>query len=59
MVYTEAHKEATKRYRQKNIERTRELYKKHISMWRNKDDNRLKQNEYIRLKYHVNSRLIS
>jgi len=52
MAYSQAQREATKRYRAKNIERTRELNKKHISVWRSKDENRLRHSEEVRLKYH-------
>ena len=36
MVYSEATRKATLKYRQKNIERTRELCKKNIKDYRNK-----------------------
>lgn len=51
MTYTKAHREATKRYRQKNIERTRELSRKHLSKWL--EDNREEYNKKALHKYHI------
>lgn len=55
MPYTEAQRQATLRYRQKNIERTRELSKKHMKKWleNNKELHAKKELE----KYHIKKQI--
>ena len=53
MTYSEAQRKATNRYRQKNIERTRELNRIYIDKWRSNDDNRLRNCEFVKKKYHI------
>lgn len=51
MTYTQAHKEATKRYRLKNAERTRELNRIHINKWL--ENHREEYNTKALYKYHI------
>lgn len=51
MAYTQAQREATKRYRLKNIERTRELSKKHMRKWL--DNNKELHAKRELEKYHI------
>ena len=51
MTYTEAQRRATNKYRQKNIERTRELNRIHLSKWL--EDNREEYNKKSLHKYHI------
>lgn len=51
MTYTEAGKRATKKYREKNIERTRELNLKHIGKWL--ETHREEYNKKALHKYHI------
>jgi len=53
MAYSEAQRKATNRYRQKNIERTRELNRIYIDKWRSIDENRLRNCETVKNKYHI------
>jgi len=51
MTYTEAHRKATKKYRLKNIERTRELSRKHMAKWL--ENNKDEYNQKALYKYHI------
>lgn len=51
MTYTEAHKKATNKYRLKNIERTRELNRKHLNKWY--ENNKEKQLIRVAQRYYI------